>query len=56
MLGRGCRSFGVASCAYLTCTLDRSVHLEDILKALEPDFKQGAYILDYLYLGYAGLT
>jgi len=56
MLGCGCRSFGVANGAYLTCRLHRSVHLEEILKSLEPDFKQGAAMLDYLYTGYTDLN
>ena len=32
------------------------MHLEDVLKAIMPDYRQGAYILDYLNVGYGMLT
>ena len=46
----------MASGIYLTCALDQSVGVQEVLKELEPEFRQGAYILDYLYFGYGGLT
>ena len=46
----------MASGTYLTSALGRSVHLEDVLKAIMPDYRQGAYILDYLNVGYGMLT
>lgn len=56
MLGRGCRSLGVACGGHYTFKLDESSILERDLKALEPDFKQGAKQLELLYLRYDALN
>jgi hypothetical protein len=53
MLGRGCRSLGVACGGYFTFQLDRNAHLDTMLKALEPDYSEGVMVLELLYLGYA---
>ncbi len=50
MLKCRCRSLGVACGRYFTYAIDRTAHLEDILKALQPDYKEGAKLLELLYL------
>jgi hypothetical protein len=55
MLGRGFRSLGVACGGYFTFELDQCVHLETILKALKPNYSEGARVMELLYLGYQDL-
>jgi hypothetical protein len=53
MLGRGCRSLGVACGGDFTLQLDANVYRESMLKALDLDYSEGARVLELLYLGYA---
>mgnify|MGYP003336363124 CR=1 FL=1 len=49
MVGRGCRSFGVADGCYYTTQLTQSCNLKDTLSNFEPNLKEGAKIVDALY-------
>lgn len=49
MVGRGCRSLGIATGTYFTYLPASSAVLETVLKRLETDYKNGVQILRMVY-------
>lgn len=56
MIGRGCRSFGVAEGFYYSPFLKGTADLERVLESYEPDYMDGPLHLKALYGRYSQLT